>query len=309
MSSIEHASVLKAAEALHDEGYDVTYLPVTKEGVVTPEALLTALRPDTLLVSLMYANNEIGTIEPIAQLAEVAHSISPRALFHTDACQAPGFLPIKVGDLGVDLMTLNSSKVYGPKGAGCLCVRESVQLTPCIPGEQFEERRGGTESVALALGFAAALEEADNMREREVPRLRALQELFFSEIVRRIPDALINGHRRERLPGNVHVTIPYVEGESILLCLDERGIACSTGSACNAKNLEPSHVLLAIGQDKSLAHGSVRFSLGRPTTREDVIFAAEELAQAVSYLRGMSSLTAPRFAPHTMKPEKTLIPQ
>lgn len=296
VSAIEHKSVLLAAEALAREGYDVTYLPVGSTGLVSPEHLSRALRAETIIVSVMYANNEIGTVEPLGELARVIHDARGRGatpLFHTDACQAPGLLSVAVDELGVDLMTLNGSKVYGPKGVGALYVRDGTVLAPLILGEQFEGRRGGTESVALALGFAVALEEASELREKEAPRLRGLRELFFAEIARLIPSAIENGDREHRLPNNVHVTVPRIEGESILLLLDEAAIACSTGSACNARDLEPSHVLRAIGQSPEIAHGSVRFSMGRDTTENDVRTAAKELARVAALLRDLSSLTVP----------------
>ncbi len=294
VSSIEHKAILKSAEALAGEGFSISYLPVSREGLASPEDLAKLLREDTILVSVMYANNEIGTVESIQKLAEVvqAHRSGTAApFFHTDACQAPGQLPISVADLGVDLMSINSSKVYGPKGIGALYIRQGIPLVPLIGGEQERSLRGGTESAELAAGFAAALEEADGRREEETLRLRGLRDLFFSEIERSIPDAVINGHRTQRLPNNIHVSLPGIEGESILLLLDAAGIACATGSACNSFDLAPSHVLLALGNDAPLAHGSIRFSLGRETTEEDVRQVVYELSRIVERLRGISALT------------------
>jgi cysteine desulfurase len=296
VSAIEHKAVLQSAEALAKEGFEISYLVPDADGRINPNALAELLRPDTILVSIMYANNEIGTVQPIRELAEIvrAHRKTlPVPLFHTDACQAPGLLPIDVQNLGVDLLTINSSKVYGPKGVGALFVKSGVLLEPIIFGEQERGRRGGTESVVLAAGFAAALAEAAAMREAEVVRLAELRELFFAEIQSRIPDVVINGSREHRLANNVHISIPRIEGESILLLLDNNGIACSTGSACNASDLVPSHVLRAIGQDTDLLHGSIRLTLGRSTARDDVLYAVRMLGEATARLRGMTAIAAP----------------
>lgn len=291
ISAIEHKAILKTAESLEREGFSITRLMPDTLGRITTSALEAALRPDTILVSIMYANNEIGTVEPIRKLAKVVHASSNHPLFHTDACQAPGSLLVDVQELGVDLMTVNSSKVYGPKGIGALYVRRGIALEPIVGGEQEGGVRGGTESVVLAAGFATALLESEARRPCEAPRLAKLRDLFFTEILARIPDAKVHGPRAERLPNNVHVSIPGIEGESILLLLDAAGIACATGSACNSLDLAPSHVLLAIGEDAGLSHGSVRFSLGRGTRRTHVVRAARELEKIVHYLRGVSALT------------------
>lgn len=291
VSSIEHKAVLTSAETLAREGFGVTHLAPDREGLVSPEALARALRPDTVLVSVMYANNEIGTIEPIAELVKTARKKGPRALFHTDACQAPGQLPLDVRALGVDLMSVNASKAYGPKGVGALYVREGVLLLPVVGGEQERGLRGGTESVALAAGLAAALEESEALRAREAPRLARLRDLLIAEVETLVPGAVLHGSREERLPNNVHFSFPGVEGEAMLLMLDRRGIACATGSACNSLSLAPSHVLLAIGEEPGLCHGSVRMTLGRATSKTDVLRAARELAEVVAHLRSISALT------------------
>lgn len=294
VSAIEHKAILKAAETLEKEGFQVTYLPVDAEGYIHPEILSAALRDDTILVSIMYANNEIGTVEPIAQLADIVRTKrATRAIpiFHTDACQAPGSLPVSPTELGVELMTLNSAKIYGPKGIGALYVRNGVRLEPVVGGEQEQGLRGGTENIALIAGFAAALVEAEAKRTEEASRLSSLRDLLFSEIKQGVPGVIVNGSRTDRLPNNVHISIPDIEGESVLLLLDREGIACSTGSACSALDLMPSHVLRAIGQDPNLLHGGIRLTLGRSTTEEDVRFAAAALARAARTLRESSVLT------------------
>lgn len=294
VSAIEHKAVLKAAQALAKEGFEVTTLSTDSEGYVTPERVAAALRDDTTLVSVMYANNEIGTVEPIADIARAIRARGGRApLFHTDACQAPGLLPLSVAALGVDLMTINSSKTYGPKGIGALYARKDVRLLPIVEGGSQERgMRAGTESVALAAGFATALAEADAMRETEVKRLIPLRRSFIEGVRLALPDAVVNGSLENRLANNIHVSIPHVEGEALLLMLDAKGIACATGSACNATDLVPSHVLLSIGQSLELAHGSLRFSMGRDTTEETVSYTLFALAEAVRTLRGVSASVA-----------------
>ncbi len=294
VSAVEHKAILKAAEKLEMEGFSVTYLSVDANGRVNPDTLIKAMRDDTILVSIMYANNEIGTIEPIAELAEAIRLYRTTRvvpILHTDACQTPGMLPITPRSLGVDLMTINSAKLYGPKGAALLYVRDGIRLEPIIGGEQEKSFRGGTENIEAIAGFAAALAEAEELRTREVPRLSALRDLLFDEITKAIPKAIINGSLDNRLPNNVHISLPYIEGESVLLLLDAEGIACSTGSACSTFDLTPSHVLRAIGQNPEVMHGGIRMTLGRETTKADIYFAASALARAVDYLMGISSLT------------------
>lgn len=298
VSRIEHKAVLESAKQLEREGFSVTYIPVDSFGRVSPEAVKNALRPDTVLVSVMYANNEIGTIQPIREIAAVvdahraAHPETGGLPFlHTDACQAAGALSLDVDDLGVDLLSCSGSKVYGPKGVGCLYHRSGVRLEPIIVGGGQERGlRSGTEQVALIAGFAEALYQADARRERESERLAALRDRCIGSIVRQIPGAALNGHASERLPNNVSVSIPGIEGEAIVLMLDARGIAASTGSACASHDLNPSHVLLALGLSPEYAHGSVRFSLGRHTTRADIDRTVSELAKIARRLRAISSL-------------------
>jgi cysteine desulfurase len=289
VSAIEHKAVLKSAALLKKDGFEISYLKPDAHGRVTPEALALCLQPSTTLVSVMYANNEIGTVEPVRELAALVHEKS-QALFHTDACQAAGALPLNARELGVDFMTLNAAKVYGPKGIGALFVRRGIALESIVPGEQERGVRGGTEGVVLAAGFAAALLEAEVLKQSEAPRLAALRDLLIREIMHRVPDATLNGHLTQRLPNNVHVSVPHIEGESMLLMLDAAGIAAATGSACNSLDLAPSHVLLATQGDAALAHGSVRFTLGRSTTRAQVLRTAEEFSRVARLLKEISPL-------------------
>lgn len=299
VSAIEHKAILKSAKLLEEEGFRVTYLRPDSAGLISGDALKAALCPDTIVVSIMYANNEIGTVEPIRELCAVVREArrgSRVPLFHTDASQAPGLLPINAAELGVDLLSLNGAKAYGPKGVGALYCRRGTALRALVGGEQERGLRGGTENVELIVGLAKALEEAEMLRTSEVKRLAELQELCITEITRRIPGVVLNGHRSLRLPNNVHVSFPYIEGESILLLMDAAGVACATGSACNSFDLAPSHVLLAIGNEAGLSHGSVRLSFGRTTTKKEVLYTVESLVHIVTLLRSVSALTVPLAA-------------
>jgi cysteine desulfurase len=303
VSAIEHPAVLAAAEQARSEGFSVSILPVDTHGRINVEECLKLVTPQTILVSFMYANNEIGTIEPIAELAaglrkyrsNVARStLAMRGfpLFHTDACQAAGFLPLDVRQLGVDLVSLNGSKIGGPKGVGVLYKKKGIPFQPlAVGGGQELGLRAGTENVPAIAGFAAALRGAQSARVAESVRLSALRDHFISEILVRIPGSVLNGHPHLRLPNNVHVSIPDVEGESLVLLLDSFGIECSTGSACSSHSLLPSHVVLATGVPVERAHGSIRFSLGSSATRSDVDYAVSALVESASRLRAMSSLT------------------
>jgi cysteine desulfurase len=296
VSAIEHKAVLESAKQLEREGFEVSIAPVHLSGLIDLDAFEKLLRPDTILVSVMYANNEVGTIEPIEQIAAIIKKHRGQKnfpLLHTDACQAAGLLPLNVQKLGVDLMTLNGSKIYGPKGVGLLYKKKGVLLEPIIVGgEQEKGLRAGTESVPLIVGLAEALSLAEAFRDDEVVRLIELRDYFIAEIRKKIPQALLNGHEYLRLPNNVHFSFPHIEGESILLMLDQAGIEVSTGSACSARDLKPSYVLLALGQSAELAHGSVRFSLGRHTTKEDIGYVLSVLPGVVEQLSSMSALTA-----------------
>ena len=274
-SVVEHPAVLETCKHLESEGFNVTYLPVDQYGMVLPEVLEKALRKDTILVSLMYANNEIGTINPVRELAAVARKHG--VLFHTDACQA-GSLELNVDFLGVNLLTLNGSKIYGPKGVGVLYKRKSVSLCPLLHGGGQEMGlRSGTENVPAVVGFAKALELVQEEKHTESQRLVVLRD-FLIKNLGAIPGARINGHLVQRLASNVNVSFSRVDGESLIEALDTEGIYVSAGSACASFTLEPSHVILALGVDRATAHGTVRFSLGKETTREDV----ERVVEAVS---------------------------
>ncbi|MGC9602842.1 MAG: cysteine desulfurase family protein [Minisyncoccia bacterium] len=296
VSAIEHKAVLESAKQLEREGFEVSIAPVHANGLVDLNAFEKLLRSDTVLVSIMYANNEVGTIEPIAQIAAIIKKYRGQKnfpLLHTDACQAAGLLPLSVQKLGVDLMTINGSKIYGPKGVGLLYKKKSVLLEPIIVGgEQERGLRAGTESVPLIVGLAEALSLAEAFRDDESARLIELRDYFIAEVRKKIPGASLNGHERERLPNNAHFSFPHIEGESILLMLDQVGVEVSTGSACSARDLKPSYVLLALGQNAELAHGSVRFTLGRHTSHTDIDYVLSVLPGIVERLSSVSALTA-----------------
>ena len=286
-SAIEHPAVLESCKALVREGFEISYLEVDRHGIVAPESLKKAIRADTVLISIMYANNEIGTIEPIKELAAVARSHG--IPFHTDACQAAPYLELDVNTLGVDLMTINSSKCYGPKGVGALFVRSGVELEPIIHGGGQEFGfRSGTENVPGIVGFAKALELCQAERIAESKRLAGLRDKLISGIVERIPKSFLNGHPTQRLPNNVNITILDVEGESLVLHLNELGICASTGSACSSHKLEPSHVITALGLPHEASHGSLRFTLGRETTDIDIERVLSVLPGIVEALREIS---------------------
>lgn len=293
VSSIEHKAVLEAAAVLKNEGFSITYLPVDEYGRVQLTTLRSALTDQTILVSIMYANNEIGTIQPISEIAALLrdrYDHDKKPIFHTDACQAAGALPLTPKTLGVDAMTLNSAKIYGPKGIGLLYLQSGIAIQPLlVGGGQEEGRRAGTENVALAVGFAKALEIAFNRHDTESCQLAALRDHFLTQLQKAIPSLLLNGHPINRLPNNLHLCIPHVEGEAMLLLLDAAGICAATGSACNASDLEPSHVLTAIGRDESIIHGSLRFTLGRGTTKTELDTTVTVLATIVERLHSISA--------------------
>lgn len=300
ISAIEHKAVENAAAALEREGFEITRVPVDAEGRIQLHMFRTLVRDDTILVSLMLANNEIGTVEPIAELTESVRERRARTgfpLIHTDACQAAGYLEIDVAALGVDLLTLNGTKVYGPKGVGVLYKTRGVRLEPLVVGgEQEQGLRAGTEALPLIVGMATALEKAAKVRAREVKRLASLRTYFITELKKRIPESIVNGSAKHHLPHIVHVTFPHVEGESMLLLLDSYGIEVATGSACSAHDLRPSHVLRALGQRGDLLHGSVRFSFGRHTTKAELEYTLATLYIVVERLTRISALTTHRYA-------------
>ena len=288
-SAVEHQAVLNTCGQLEKEGFEVTRLPVDADGLVDPEELRRSLRPDTSLVSVMLANNEVGVIEPVAELARIAREAG--ALFHTDAVQAMGKIPVDVEDLGVDLLTMSGHKFHGPKGVGALYRRKGTRLLPIMRGGHHERSmRPGTENVPGIVGLAAALEFAAAEQPGEHERLRGLRDRLQAGIIERIPDVQVNGHSDRRLPHLLNVSVLGIEGESMLLTLDVHGIAVSTGSACTSGTLEPSHVLTAMGIPAEIAHGSLRFSLGRMNTTEDVDYVLEVLPNVVARLRDMSPI-------------------
>ena len=288
-TQIEHHAVLHAAEQLEKEGFEVTYLPVDGDGVVSLEALEKALRPDTTLVSIMAANNEIGAIQPIREAAKLAKAHG--ALFHTDAVQAIGCVPIDVKADGIDLLSLSGHKFHAPKGVGALYIRSGVKLQRLIyGGAQEKTQRGGTENVASIVGMGKAIELAMESMESRNAYVSGLRDRLIEGILRRIPETRLNGHRTRRLSGNVNVSIRYIEGEALLLSLDMKGIAGSSGSACTSGSLDPSHVLLAIGLPHEIAHGSLRLSLNEENTAEEVDYTIDALVEIVERLRAMSPL-------------------
>ncbi|MBI4216940.1 MAG: cysteine desulfurase NifS [Chloroflexi bacterium] len=290
-TNIEHHAVLHTCNFLEKQGFRVTYLPVDGDGLVTPAQVAAAVTEKTLLVSVMLANNEIGTIEPVAEIARAVKEKSPRTSVHTDAVQGLGALPVDVNRLGVDLLSLSSHKFRGPKGSGILYLRRGTPFTPQQSGgTQERNRRAGTENVAGIVGTAVAMELAVTEREKSAPRLAALRDRLIAGIEGSLEGVRLNGHRTQRLPNNVNFCFEFVEGESILLNLDFLGIAASSGSACTSASLEPSHVLLAIGVPVETAHGSVRFSLGPENTPEDMDYVVKALPGIIQRLRAMSPL-------------------
>ena len=288
-SAIEHHAVLHTCQALEREGFEVTYLPVDEHGLVSVEDFKAAMRPDTILASIMFANNEIGTIEPVRQLAAAAHEAN--VIFHTDAVQAFGHEPIDVNELGIDMLSASSHKIYGPKGVGLLYVRKGVKLQNLLDGGQQERgRRGSTENVPGIVGFARAAELAADELAPEHNRQLALRDHAIRRILAEIPSAKLNGSWESRLANNVNFSFEFIEGEGMLLQLAARGICVSSGSACTSGSLDPSHVLLAIGLPHEIAHGSLRLTLGRDTTLEDVDFAVDSLKATLQNLRMMSPL-------------------
>jgi cysteine desulfurase len=288
-SKIEHHAVLHVCETLEKEGFDVTYLDVNDKGLVDPKAVEAAITDQTILITIMYINNEIGTIEPIVEIGEIAkkHSI----VFHTDAVQALGNLQIDLSKLPVDLMSFSAHKIYGPKGVGALYVRKGIRMPNLIEGgAQERRRRAGTENVAGIVGFAKAVEVAYDHFDQHVERLVSMREKLINGLLEAIPDTRVSGDRVQRHPGNVHVCFKYIEGESILLSLDMMGIAGSSGSACTSGSLDPSHVLMAIGLGHDIAHGSLRLTIGDFTTEDDIDYILEQLPPIIDRLRRMSPL-------------------
>jgi cysteine desulfurase len=288
-SRIEHHAVLETCHFLEKQGFEVTYVPVDEFGLVDPADVKKAITGKTVLISIMHANNEMGTIEPIAAIGKVARAEG--IYFHTDAVQTLGHLPVDVNELNVDLLSASGHKLYGPKGVGVLYIRKGVRMLPFMHGgDQEQGRRASTHNVPGIVGFGKAVELAKMEMTGEIEKMTLLRDKLIKGILDKIEYARLNGHPKDRLPNNVNVSIPYVEGESMLLNLDMEGIACSTGSACTSSSLEPSHVLAAIGLSHELAHGSLRFSLGRQTSEEDIDYVLKVLPGIVRKLRAMSPL-------------------
>lgn len=297
-SSIEHHCVLHTCEYLEKFGFPVTYLPVSKEGIVNLSDLKKAIRPNTILVSIMYANNEIGTIQPISEISKLISETRDKRqearenlpiYFHTDAVQAINYLDCNVNKLGVDLLSLTGHKFYAPKGVGVLYVRKGTLLLPQQQGGAHERnRRAGTENIPGIVGLGQAIEKVSGIRNKESVRLKKLRDKLIEGVLENIPDVILSGSRRERLPNSASFCIKNVEGESMLLKLDKKGIATSSGSACTSASLEPSHVLLACGIPAEVAHGSLRLTLGRGTSEKDIDYVLKVLPKVVKDLRKMS---------------------
>lgn len=289
-SAIEHHAILHSCEYLAKEGFDITYIGVDHDGLVDPAEVEAAIRPDTILISIMYVNNEVGSVQPITEIGAIAkkHGV----LFHTDAVQALGNVPIDVKTMNIDMMSMSSHKIYGPKGIGAIYVRSGVNLPTYIHGgAQERKKRAGTENVPGIVGFGKAAELACQNFNTHVAHVSKLRDHFVDRVLNEIPYTYFNGSKDHRHPGNANITFEYVEGESILLYLDFAGVSCSSGSACSSRSLQPSHVLTAMGIPVELIHGSIRFTFGNPTTMEDVDYTVDKLKGIIEKLRGISSIS------------------
>lgn len=288
-TAVEHHAILYSCEWLASKGFEITYLPVDKYGMVSPRDVEKSIRPDTILISVMYANNEVGTIQPIKEIGEIAKKYG--IYFHTDAVQAAGHIPIDVKAENITMLSLSGHKFYGPKGVGVLYIKKGTRIQNLIHGgAQENKRRAGTENVPGIVGLGYALEAAVNEIPTESERLRKMSRRMTEELLK-IPASHLNGHPYDRLPNNTNITFEYVEGESILLILNMHGICASTGSACNSASLEPSHVLTAMGVPAGIAHGSVRLTIGKRTNEEDIDTVVKVLTDTIKKLRSMSPLT------------------
>jgi len=288
-SAVEHHAVLHSCDFLAKQGYDITYIPVDEFGLVNPADVEAAIRPDTILVTIMMANNEIGTIMPIKEIADICRA--RKVLFHTDAVQAGGTLAIDVKSLGVDMLSLSGHKLHAPKGVGLLYIRKGVAITNFMDGgAQERDKRAGTENLPYIIGFAKALELAADDLEKSAARLSGIRDRLIDAVLTAIPHTRLNGDAQKRLPGNVNFSFEFIEGESLLLLLDHMGFSCSSGSACTSGSLDPSHVLLALGLPHEIAHGSLRISIGKFNTEEEVMTIVPALEIIVQRLRDMSPL-------------------
>lgn len=288
-SKIEHHAILHTCEYLEKHGFEVTYVDVDENGIVKLDQLEKAIRPDTILISVMFANNEIGTIQPIREIGQIAkkHGI----LFHTDAVQAFGQLPINVDELNIDMLSSSAHKICGPKGIGFLYIRKGVKIRSFVHGgAQERKRRAGTENVPGIAGYAKAAEDAARTMEERTQKERQLRDYLIDRVLSEIPYTRLNGHRTNRLPNNANFSFQFIEGESLLIMLDMEGICGSSGSACTSGSLDPSHVLLAIGLPHEIAHGSLRLTLGEETTKEEIDYVVDKTKAIVERLRSMSPL-------------------
>ncbi len=288
-SAIEHHAVLHTCGWLERHGYEVTYLPVDENGTVSPEKVEEAIRPDTILISIMFANNEIGTIEPIKEIGEIAEKHG--VLFHTDAVQAFGHVPIDVQEMHIDMLSASGHKFHGPKGIGFMYMRNGLKLGSFIHGgAQERSRRAGTHNVPGIVGMGEAARIAMEQLEANAAKETEVRDYLIARVEKEIPYIKVNGHRENRLPNNINICFRFIEGESLLIMLDQKGICASSGSACTSGSLDPSHVLLAIGLPHEIAHGSLRLTISEDTTKEDADFVVDNLKSIVERLRSMSPL-------------------
>lgn len=288
-TKIEHHAILHTAQYLEKRGFEVTYLDVDENGIVKLDQLKAAIRPDTILISVMFANNEIGTIEPIKEIGEIAHEHG--IIFHTDAVQAYGQVPIDIDEYHIDMLSASGHKLNGPKGIGFLYIRTGLKLRSFIHGgAQERSRRAGTENVTGIVGLAKAVEIAFATMEERTKKETAMRDHLIDRLLAEVPYARLNGHRTKRLPNNVNISFQFIEGESMLIMLDMKGICASSGSACTSGSLDPSHVLLAIGLPHEIAHGSLRMTLGEENTMEEMDYVADQIKEIVTKLRAMSPL-------------------
>lgn len=290
-TKIEHHAILHSCEFLEKHGYEVTYLGIDKNGRISLEELKNAITDKTILISVMMVNNEIGTVQPIKEIGKIAKA--HKIIFHTDAVQALGNVPIDVKDMGIDLMSMSSHKIYGPKGEGALFMRKGLRISNYIHGgAQENSKRAGTENLTGIVGFGKAAELARINFDKHVQHCSELRNYLVDRILKEIPDTQLNGTMEGRHPGNANITFKFIEGESILLLLNQFGISVSTGSACSSKSLEPSHVLVALGVPVEMIHGTVRFTVGDFTTKEDIDYVIEKLKIIVEKLRALSPINA-----------------
>ncbi|MDD3796218.1 MAG: cysteine desulfurase NifS [Lachnospiraceae bacterium] len=288
-TKIEHHAILHTCEYLEKRGFEVTYLDVDEFGVVKLDQLEKAIRPDTILISVMFANNEIGTIEPIREIGEIAHKHG--ILFHTDAVQAFGQVPISVDEMQIDMLSSSGHKLHGPKGIGFLYIRKGVKIRSFVHGgAQERKRRAGTENIPGIVGYGKAAEIAAATMEERIKKETELRDYMIGRVLKEVPYTRLNGHPKKRLPNNVNFSFQFVEGESLLIMLDMDGICASSGSACTSGSLDPSHVLLAIGLPHEIAHGSLRLTMSEETTKEDIDFTIESIKKIVERMRSMSPL-------------------